>query len=485
MRGERLREAVRRLRRVERRELRELRVWLETTRNLIRLSALLFVPLVLALVTGVSNAVPAFSFLLFPPLAAGAYTLFADPTGRHSSPVRFVAGLTLGAVCGLVAYRVGELFYATEPTTVGAGSAALAVFLTGLVTWLLDVEVPAAFSSALLVLVTDGVPGSRVLYVLSIAVSSAVVATVFVLWRRHVYAERARYLYQSTKGDDHVLVPMRGHEPGATAMLGARLAAAHDAGKVVLLDLVDEESVDASADASDGKRTAADGGRSSTAEGTQRAEDRAVARAATDLEGRAAAIRTQVGVPCEVVVASEGQNPASTVVRTAHDTNCDLIAAPYETSRGSLSPFVRDLLRGDVDVVVHRSCDGRTRWKHVMVPVRKAGDVAHEMLDFAGRLSGHTGRVALCHCIESEESRRHAETMLRDLVETTTAAVETRISRSDITTFLEANAPSYDLVIMGASQDRSAASRFVSRPTFERVRDLDCDVVIVDRNFRF
>jgi nucleotide-binding universal stress UspA family protein len=488
MRGERLRAAVRRLRRFERRELRELQVWLETTRNLVHVSALVLVPLVVALVTVVSNAVSAFSFLLFPPLAAGTFMLFADPTGKHSSPVRFVAGLTLGAVCGLLAYSVGTFVYPENPTTVHAGSAALAVFLTAAVTWALDVEVPAAFSSALLVLVTDGVPGSRALYVLSIAASSAIVAVVFVLWRRRVYAERARYLYRSTKGDDHVLVPMRGRTPGATAMLGARLAAAHDAGKVVLLDLVEE----ADGRGGDGERVAADGGRTDggpddegSTDGAGDATERTAARAASDLEARASAIRTRVGVPCEVVVASAGSDPAATVLRTARATNCDLVAAPYETRRGALSPFVRRLFRGDVDVVVHRSYEGRTDWTEVLVPVRKAGDVAHAMLDFAGRLSGRTGRVALCHCIESEEGRRDAETMLRDLVETASAAVETRIARAAITEFLDAEARHYDLVVMGASQDRSAASRFVARPTFERVRELETDVLIVDRNFRF
>jgi uncharacterized RDD family membrane protein YckC len=63
-------------------------------------SVLLFVPLPVALVAVLSNAFGGLSFLLFPPLAAGAYTLFAGPEGRYASPTRFVAGLTVGAVCG-------------------------------------------------------------------------------------------------------------------------------------------------------------------------------------------------------------------------------------------------------------------------------------------------------------------------------------------------------------------------------------------------
>ncbi len=492
----------RRLRRAERRELHEFRVWLEATHNLVHVSALLLVPLLIALVTMVSNSFEGFSFLLFPPLAAGTYTLFADPRGKYSSPVRFVAGLTAGAVCGWVAFVAGTYVYPADPMDVHAGSAALAVFLTGAVTWAFDVEEPSAFSSALLILIAD-VPRSasgrylfdgRLAYVVSILASSTLIAIAFVVWRRNFYSARSRYLYLSTKGDDHVLVPMRGPDCDATAMLGARLAAAHEAGKVVLLDLVTETDLE---DAADAPRTAAvttDSG--STARPDSEAPDvaddvedgseiqrRAAAAAATDLESRAARIRTKIGVPCEVVVAEAGPNPASTTLATAHETNCDLVVTPYETDSGRLSPFVRELFRGDVDVLVHRSLDGTT-WKRILVPVRKTGDVAHEMVDFATRLAGRTGRVSVCHCIDREAERRRAEQMLADIVETVDATVETRVSRSPIERFLDANADAYDLVIIGASQDRSAASRFVSRPTFERLRDLGCDVAILDRNHR-
>nr|WP_276304335.1 HPP family protein [Halomarina sp. PSR21] len=506
MKGERVYRLLGRLRRAERRELHEFRVWLESTRNLLHLSVLVLVPLLIAVVTTISNAFPAFSFLLFPPLAAGTYTLFADPRGKYSSPVRFVAGLTAGAVCGWAAFVAGTFAYPADPTNVHAGSAALAVFLTGAVTWLFDVEEPSAFSSALLILIAD-VPQSasgrflfdgRLAYVVSILASSSLIAVAFVLWRRHVYSARSRYLYRSTRGDDHVLVPIRTDDGGseATAMLGARLAAAHEAGKVVLLDLVTDADLedaetdpelgvtttDGTIEPGSGVGTAADD-HDPDVEGEDDVQRRAAAAAATDLEARAARVRTKVGVPCQVAVAEAGPNPASTVLDVAHETNCDLIAAPYETERGRLSPFVRRLFRGDVDVLVHRPLGGTT-WKRVLVPVRRTGDVAHEMIDFATRLAGRTGRVSVCHCIDREGDRRRAEAMLADAVETVDAAVETRVARSSIETFLEANAEAYDLVIIGASQDRSAASRFVSRPTFERVRDLGCDVAILDRNHR-
>ena len=477
-------ELVRRLRRLERREVRHLQLWLETTENFVHLSTLVLVPLLVGAVTMLSNSTRLLSFLLYPPLASGTYTLFADPRGKYASPLRFVVGLTAGAMSGWLALELSARFwYHTPPSQlqIHAGAAALGIFVTGVVCWMLEIEEPAAFSTALLVLATDA---SQFAYVVTVALSSSFVAVVFLVWREKFYHERARYLYQSTKGDDHVLVPMRGPDPEATAILGARLAAAHDAGKVVLLDLItDAEVADAETELQEDLAT--DGGQRTEQGDEEVAAQRAAARVATDLESQAAAIRTRIGVPCEVVVASEGTEPARTVIQTAHETNCDLIATSYETDAGSLSQYIHTLFRGDVDVLVHRSCDGRTRWKHVMVPVRKAGDVAHEMLDFAARLSGRTGRVAVCHCIEAEENRHHAEAMLRDLVETVSAAAETRISRSNIATFLTSNAPSYDLVIIGASQDRSAASRFISRPTFERVQDLDTDVVVVDRNYAY
>lgn len=500
----RLRASRRRVRRVRRREIREFRAWVENTQNLIHLSVLLLLPLVIGAVTWLSNAVNLLPFLLFPPLASGTYTLFAHPEEKYASPRRFVGGITAGSVCGWLALEfTARFWYHGDPTVptfqVHAGAAAAAVFLTGLVTWALDVQEPTAFSSTLLVLVTDVVQRESTsltlldielslptLYVLNVFLYTSLVALVFVIWRDHFYERRARFLYQSTKGDDHVLVPMRGERPDATAMLGARLAAAHDAGKVVLLNIVDRDTVAAiEADLEDGKcsgEPTTDGGQATSL--TDRAEERAADRAASELEDRAQRIKTRVGVPCEVVVAVDGQAPASTVVQTAEETNCDLICTPYETHHGALAPFVRELFAGPVDVLVHRSADGQTRWKHVLVPVREASDVAHSMIDFGLRLVGRGGRISVCHCIDREAQRRRAEGMLADLVETFEGNIETRVSRSAIEDFLGATADQYDLVIIGASTDRTAASRFVSPPTFERIRDVDTDVAILDRNFR-
>jgi len=124
----------RRIRRTERREVRDLRRWLEDTENLLHLSALVFVPLLIGAVTWLSNVSPVVSFLVYPPLASGTYTLFADPEGRYSSPRKFVGGMTAGAVCGWIALEVSARFwYPTTPEQfqVHAGAVALGIFLTG------------------------------------------------------------------------------------------------------------------------------------------------------------------------------------------------------------------------------------------------------------------------------------------------------------------------------------------------------------------
>ncbi|MFB6194530.1 MAG: HPP family protein [Haloplanus sp.] len=448
---------VRRLRRLERRELAAFGRWIQHTGNLLHLTVLVAVPLLIGFVTLVSNALAELSFLLFPPLASGAYTLFSDPEGRYASPRRFVAGLVVGALCGWMSLRVPVL--TAGAGTVSPASAALSIFLTGLATWALDVEEPAAFSTALLVLVTDD--ASPEAYVMSVAVFGALVAGVFTLWRSRFYERRAQYLYDTARGDDHVLVPMRGDHDDAvtTALFGATLAAAHDAGKVVLLAVLD-------ADGSGNAATGAD----AEAEGTATAER---------LEGVAATVRTRAGVPCEVVVARGAAVP--TTLDTASTANCDLLVTPYEEDRGLLSPYVRGLFDSRYDTVAFRSTTGRRRWRRVLVTVARPGDTAHAMLDFAARLSGASGSLSVCTCIDAEVERRSAEKRLADLAETVDVDVETRVARSRVTDFIGANAGSYDLLILGSSGNRSRASRFVSPPTFERLREVDCDVAVVDR----
>lgn len=498
----------RRVRRIERREVGEFRNWLEHTGNLLHVSVLVFVPVLIGAVTYVSQISAEISFLLFPPLASGTYTLFANPESEYASPLRFVGGLTAGAGCGLLAVRASNwLSLGSGTPGAVAASAALAIFAVGAVTWAANVEEPSAFSAALLTLLADY--DEVTAYVLGIAVTTSAVAAVFYAWRELFYERRAQYLYQTTKGDDHVLVPVVGDDGTEAAMFAARLAGAHEAGKVVLLDVVADDAVAAATDAIESERTtggetAGVGSVGGNATGERRpggsaggtdagsgsvaseARERVAGQVAMRLERLANRIRTEVGVPCEVVVASESGGRATVTLGAVEEANCDLVVAPYEESHGSLSPYLKRLFEAPVDVVVFRGGGGEVDrvWRRVLVAVGRPGDTAHAMLDFATRVAGRAGSLAVCHCIDAERERRGAEAMLADLVETFDVGFETRVSRASIERFLAANATQYDLVVIGASTDRSAASRFIAPPTFERVADVETDVAIVHRGSR-
>ncbi|MFB6146208.1 MAG: HPP family protein [Halobacteriaceae archaeon] len=445
-----------RLQRVERREIREFRRWIQITNNLLWVSIVLVVPLVIGLLTYLSNTIDVLPFLLFPPLASGTYSLFRRPESRIATPRRFVGGLTTGAVCGWIALELTARYWYDVPPeafTIHPGAAAFGIFLTGVATWTLDFEESQAYSTALLILVT-GV--TQLVYVVSVFLSSSLVAGAFVLWRRYVYERRAEYLYGTLQSDDQIIVPVRGDgdRKGLVALAG-RVAGRHDAGKVVLLDVVPAEEA-----------------------GAESGGDAAVA----ELEALAADVESQYGVPCRVVVARSGGNDAQTALQTARDTDCNLVVVPYETEDGRLSLFLRRLFAASIDVIAVRTTVDRTDWERVLVPVRRDGDVAHAMLDFAQRLVGSDGTVTACHCISEERDRRTAETMLADLVEPFDQTFETRVARTSVEQFLAENAQNYDLTLVGASTDRSPASRFLSPPTFERLEDLDGDVAVVHRD---
>lgn len=457
---------------------------MENTENLVHLSVVVFVPLLIALVTLLSNAVETLPYLLFPPLAAGTYTLFVRPESRFASPRRFVGGITLGACCGWLAFVIAQwLLPATTELAVRPSAAGGAIALTALVTWAFDLEEPAAFSSALLVLVVD-MGGTRILlqplsgfelsvstrlaYVVSVFLSTALVAGVFLVWRETFYERRATYLYGTTHGDDHVLVPMRGETATETATMGARIAAAHDAGKVVLLDVLTDIDSDALA-AHRGEKSP-----DAVAEG----DAERVREAAERLDAVATRLRAETGIPCEVIVATG--NPGATALDTAKRANCDLVVVPYETDGDALTSYTRRVLSGPIDAVAHRSTGSRD-WSRVLVPIARPGDTAHAMVDFATRLAGDDGRVSVCTCIDDETARRRAEHRLANVVELFDARVETRVARAEITTYIRENAGAYDLVILGSSGDRSTASRLISPPTFRQVRAVDCDVAVIDR----
>jgi|AntDeeMetagen285_2_1112576.scaffolds.fasta_scaffold00029_34 nucleotide-binding universal stress UspA family protein len=470
----------RRLREFERREIRAVRHWLADAENLLHLSALVFVPVLVGGVTWLANASPVVSFLVYPPLAAGAYTLFSNPGGRYASPRRFVGGISAGAICGwLVLGLTGEYWTAAAlgELRVNAGAAALGIFLTGVVTWALSLEEPSAFSSALLVLVTGS---EQLTYVGGIIVSSLIVAGVFVLWRRHFYEERARYLFQSTHGDDQVLVPIRSDDPESLVLFAARLAAAHEAGKVVLMQTVSPETIAETESKVEAKVEATTTGAVDDEEVTRAAEAQITDQLRRRLERLQDLVVATVDVPCELVVVAEDGSAGETILQTSAAENCDLIVSPYEAEDGTPSRFVKTLLNGPTDTVIFRPTTGRTEWHRLLVMVRGPGEQANTMLDFAHRLLT-TGTISACSCVDSDVERREAETMLDNLVESFDAPIETRIGYTPVEEFLDANASHYDVAIVGASTDRSVASRFFLTPTFERIHNVDCDLAIVHR----
>ncbi|AGN00454.1 hypothetical protein L593_02515 [Salinarchaeum sp. Harcht-Bsk1] len=509
---ERLRRLRHRLRRIERREQSALRRWIEHTDNLVHASVLLFVPLTIAAVTALANAVPSLSFLLFPPLASGAYTLFADPAGRYSSPIRFVAGLTIGSVCGWIALvTLGD----PGSANVNAWAAMVAVLLTGTATWALDVEEPSGYSAALLLLVQEAPP---LVYVFSVALASSIVAVVYVTWHDTIYERRAEVLYATTGRDDDVLVPMLG-DSDAIARLGARIASGHDRGRLVLLGFAngaaggveETESWEATSNAdSDGPEAEGESGQQEAGGATSEqqkqwratteqddaekptgrregagnttedsAEDSPPNRQAEDalvkrLESRAAELRDATGANCQVVVA-RGSNLAAVTRETARETGCDLILAPFHGP--DEEGLVTSLFSSPLDVAAARV--DRRSWTQVLVPIRSAGDLAHRKVDLARRIAGPAGRVTVAHCIDSESDRRRAESMCANVVEPYEGRFTTLVARADVEDFLGDHAPANDLIVLGASTDRSPVSRMLSRPTYERVHTVDTDLLVV------
>ncbi|WP_336402218.1 HPP family protein [Haloarcula pelagica] len=413
--------------------MRALRRWLENTQNLLHLSVLVIVPLLIALVTWLSNISPIVSFLVYPPLASGTYTLFADPGSRYADPRRFVGGMTAGALSGWVALELTAQFWYTVPPAqfqVHAGAAALGIFLTSLVTWMFEIELPTAYSSALLVLVTGS---AQLRYVAGVTVASVLIAGTFIIWRRHLYRERARYLFQSTNGDDQILVPVRDTQPTTLALFAGRIAAAHDAGKVVLMDTVEPatiEQVEANLATDPADESTSPGDRPDAS-----AEELITEQSLERLEQLQSSITAVVDVPCEFVVAVASDSAGETVLQTASDENCDLVVAPYETDEGEPTSFVRHLLSGSVDVITFRSGNGTTDWQEILVMVRSAGPVANTMLDFAQRLCNARGAISLCTCISTRGRHRRAEITLETLAEPFADPIETRVAHEPVEEF--------------------------------------------------
>jgi len=451
---------------------------LTSTDRLLHLMIVFVVPVLLAALTWLSNAVAVLPFVIYPPLAAGTFTLFADPESRYAEPKRFIGGMTLGAFSGWASLAVlTEFWYAVPPGQfeVHAGATALAVGLTAVLTWGLDLEVPTAFSTALLALLA----GTDVSYVLAIAISSSLVAGVFVLWRDRIYDKRSQFLYRSTTNDDRVLVPIRDQETDEEAALfGAFLAAAHDAGSVVLFRASQHTDIPAPrlepAVTNPGEKAEASTALDQDAEG-QWTETPQIGR----LQSARAAIEETVEVPVEVAISEGDPSDPSQAVEAAHALNCDLVVSSHEEQLSESTPYLAGLFRSDLDVIALHPSERTSSWSRVLVLVRGPGPSAQAMIDFATRIATGPGRVSVAHTVEGSERRREGETMLSELVDSVDPDIETRVATGSVGAFLERNAKYYDVVFVGSSTDRSVASRLLSPPTFQNLESIDADVALV------
>ncbi len=106
------------------------------------------------------------------------------------------------------------------------------------------------------------------------------------------------------------------------------------------------------------------------------------------------------------------------------------------------------------------------------------------MVDFALRIVDPDRPIGVCTCIDNESHRRSVEHTLTELVDAFLGQFETQVANESVESYLTRTAPRYDMLFVGSSTDRSTASRFVSPPTFRKLRHLETDIAIVHRGRR-
>ncbi len=453
--------------------LQVLRRRISSTDRLLHVMIVFVVPLLLAGLTWLSNAVSVLPFVIYPPLAAGTYTLFADPESQYADPRRFVGGMTLGAASGWAALSFLTAVWYTVPPgqmEVHAGATALAVGLTALLTWTLDLEVPTSFSAALLALLA----GPSFHYVIAIGLSSGAVAIVYSVWREHIYDRRADFLYRTARRDDRVLIPVRGVPAEEdTALFGAWLAAAHEAGTVVIYRATPDQQMPPP-DVDPASKAGENGIVTVEAEG----ETTATPELAT-LDRVRRTIEETVDVPTELAIETGDPDDPATAVAAAAALDCDLIVTGQAEPLPEPTPFLTGIFASPIDAVAFQPTEATTSWSRVLVLVRGPGPTARAMVDFATRIAATPDRVSVAHTVEGKEGRRAAETMLTELVDSFESDIETRVATGSVEDFLAQNARYYDVVFIGSSSDRSVASRILSPPTFQHLEEVAVDLALV------
>lgn len=412
-------------------------LWVQETPHIIALSVLVFVPLLIAVVTWLSNISTAVSFLLFPPLAAGTYSLFARP--EESSSRQFILGITAGALCGWIAV---ELMLIAGIDLFGGPirpeSAAISVLLVALLTQIVGIEEPSAYSTSLLVLVTGA---DELAYVAGVAASSLLVVFAFVLWRDRFYEHRAEFLYRTDRTGETVLAVLPDAEKPSLGHFAARLSSGQRGGTVVLLGTDTELSEETNT--------------------------------VKQLETLASTLAEQYGVTTDVIVVEPGTSERQ-IVTTAKELNCQTIVTQYDPSNVvSLEAF----FQSDLDVIGLKTTGGRTTWRRVVVGVRSFAEFGWSLVEIAQRVGS---RVIVCHSIADENDRSTAEQMLGDLIAPFDGTFETRVTTAAPAEFFSEATRGTDLIVIGASTDRTSVSRALVPPTYYNI-DANCDIAVVHR----
>ena len=178
-----MRRGVREQLRLEYRTLRGKLYGTERRESLV--AVLLLAPMVAA-VAWVAVTFDWLSFVLFPPLGAVTYNLFAHPKQPVNFPWQVPITLTVGAVSGAAAQHLARSLGVFEAGafTVDPVTAGVTVLLAGGFLYLFDTEIAPALAVGLLLPFAGVSPWT---YVLNVFVGASIVATAFALWRRFVH----------------------------------------------------------------------------------------------------------------------------------------------------------------------------------------------------------------------------------------------------------------------------------------------------------
>jgi hypothetical protein len=167
-------------------EYRTLRGKLYGTERRESLVAVLILAPTVAAVAWLAVTVDWLAFVLFPPLGAVTYNLFAHPEQPVNFPWQVPVTLTVGAGSGAIAQRFARWLgvAVSGPFQVGPVTAGVTVLLAGGFLYLFDTEIAPALAVGLLLPFAGVAPET---YVLNVFLGASIVAVAFAVWRRLVH----------------------------------------------------------------------------------------------------------------------------------------------------------------------------------------------------------------------------------------------------------------------------------------------------------